>query len=716
MHNYIRLIVCIMTLFVADAHAWLHKKKPKESSESSLSSLSSFSSISDLSSISSLSSLSTQNSSSSSSTLSSLDSSCTSESSLDSSEQEEKEIQEPQYDYFDETYIKSIVESKSRYFLVATGWSESSLGKMNKRNGQKQKRSFPMSYLLADRVVTMGGRAMIIYQTTAPINYDYRKYLYFLSHKDELAKIYQERIENPINQFQLEDFLNKNDTENYEKKLSSVYEEIIDTKIHVFERNSFRINHLSRRGRKKSDKDPYRYLDRGNNAYRRIKVPKLVNYWQRNPYESTTFVGFTAHFSGPHLEGRARASNLPYLVNPSSQAYRIKKSQSRQSFRDAGVRHPRGSYDPAFTLEDLTRDIYTLLMEIDTPKLVLKLDESAGGYGNKVMRFNDFDKNMDKEAALAMIRYRFNDAEVFPPKFIERIEEENGGAIVEEFIVGENFTSPASVYMITGKHKVSVRYTYDQLLGGTDNQDFKGSLGPIPLLDDPSSNIEAMSIKVGNLLSEQGVRGNVGTDFVIITNQEGQRVAYAIENNVRNTGTSYPYNALKMLVGENALNPKFMKAFDDVKIPEITLKPFREKIQEHFYKYLRSHPLTFDKEKVHGCLVHHDTFAVGKLGVVCVGNSLDEAQNLFEEFTLDINNYIATLPETQAYGKFYPLYISKINADDHDDEHSLSHSSSYQSLPRSQSTISFDMDEESGVIEEISMINGVEERRVTFVQ
>lgn len=586
-------------------------------------------------------------------------------------EEETNTIIEPQYDYFNEDYIKYLVENNSRYVLVATGWSESSLGKMNLKNSQKQKRSFAMSYLLADKINNMGGKSMIIYQTTAAINKDYRKYLYYISNKS---------------------------------KIKNYSEEEINKKVAEFERSSIRINFLTPKNRDKQADDACRYLYKGKNAYRRIKVPKILNRFNRNKFENITMVGFTAHFSGPNLESHAQAWKMPYLVNPSSQAYRIKKSQSRQSFRDSGVRHPRGTYEPLFSLEDLARQIYYLLMEIDFPKIVLKLDESAGGYGNKVMTFKDFDKSMNEDDAYNLIMSRFDDVEKFPPPFIERIEEENGGAIIEEFIVGEDFTSPASVYMITGEDKFSIGYTYDQLLGGVDNQDFKGSLGPISLLEEESNNIVMMSEKIALHLSRQGVRGNVGTDFVIITNEYGERVAYAIENNVRNTGTSYPYNALKMLVGEKVLKTKFMKAFDDVKIPLIDLKAYREKVQELFYKYLRTHALSFDKPTARGCLIHHDTFSIGKIGMVCVADSLQEAQQMFDEFNEDIVFYLENLPETKAYEMFINL----------SDEQKNNYENTDLLLQRSYSIIRFDLSED--FIEEFSEIEGKGiEKRVTFI-
>ncbi|MCA9508005.1 MAG: ATP-grasp domain-containing protein [Myxococcales bacterium] len=615
-------------------------------------------------------------SSSTSSTIRSSLSTCTSASSIDSSEIVEDKVVEPQYDYFDEDFIQMCRDNKSRYVLLASGFSESSLLKMNPRNRQKQKRSFPMTYLLADKINNMGGKSMIIYQTTARINEEYRKYLYYTSHRSELENMNENQI---------------------------------DERVLQFERKTFRFNVLSTKGRKKAGCDPHRYLYRGKNAYRRIKVPKILNRLERNRFENSTLVGFTGHFTGPTLEKHAQSLRLPYLLNPSSQGHQIKKSRSRQSFRDAGVRHPRGTYEPAFTLEDITRDIYNLLMEIDYPKLVLKLDESAGGYGNKVMKFEDFSKDMDEEYAKAMIRERFNNEEEFPPRFIDRIEEENGGAIVEEFIVGKDFTSPATVYMITGKNQVSMRYTYDQILGdGDDAQDFKGSLGPVPLLDDPSSNIELMSEKIAHHLSEIGVRGNVGTDFVIITNQYGERLAYAIENNVRNTGTSYPYNALKMLIGEGRLRGRFIKAFDDVKIPLVATKAFREKIQELFYRHLRTHPLSFNKDTARGCLVHHDTFSIGKIGVVCAADSSQEALDMFDKFTADAVEYIEALPELKAYENY-----SRIQKESEKTYQNNSEKDS--TLLRSQSTISFEIHEDQGYVEELSEIDGEVEKRITFI-
>lgn len=526
---------------------------------------------------------------------------------------------EPHYDYLDENYIRSVIADGSRYVLVGTGWSESSLGKMNVNNQEKQKRAVALSLAQMMKIEQLGGAGRLIYLTTAPINPYYRRYLYRIANQSTLAHM---------------------DDSEVERKYSA------------FEKNFLRVVYLSPKGRDKLNPDRTRYLSVNANAFRKIKLPKALISLRYDKYTPNKFVGFTAHFSGPYLENMANEWELPYLVNPSAHAHWIKKSKSRQSFRNAGVRHAMGTYEPAFSKEALVTDIYWLLSKIKGRKIILKLDESAAGYGNKVLRFDEITKNLSEKQAKKLIMARLNDKEIFPDKFIARIEEPNGGAIIEEFIDCKNYASPASIYMIKGENDVTLHYTYDQLLGGLDAMVFQGSLGPIAKTE---GNIGKMSEQIGNYLSTQGVRGNVGTDFVVCdADQKGQkRIAYAIENNVRMTGTSYPYYTFRTMLGVEQMKRKYLKSFDDVKIPKISARAFREPLVKQFYQdFLRNHPDTLNLETGRGCLVHNDIFRIGKLGLACVGDSKTDVIKIYESFIKSIITYVENHPITDAFKRY----------------------------------------------------------------
>lgn len=525
------------------------------------------------------------------------------------------------YNYFEDKFVQSVVDSGSRYVLVGTGWSESSLGKMNTNNQEKQKRALALSMAQLMRVEQLGGKGELIYLTTSPISSAYLRYLYRIANQRSVANLSDEEFE---------------------------------ARFKTFDKRFLRMVYLSPKGRMKDPEDRTKYLQSNRNSYRRIKVPKALISLQHNKFTPSTMVGFTAHFSGPYLEQLAKEWDLPYLVNPSSQAHWIKKSKSRESFRDAGVRHPKGTYEPAFSVDALVNDIYALLQQITTGKIILKLDQSAAGYGNKVMRFDDITPNLTESEAKAIIRKRFDDKEIFPEIFLGRIEEEDGGAIIEEFIDCKNYASPASIFMINGENDVSVQYTYDQLLGGKDNMVFQGSLGPIIMPPNEEGDINAMSKKVGEFLSTQGVRGNVGTDFVVcdMDDKGVNRIAYAIENNVRMTGTSYPYYTLRTMLGEKRMKRKFMKSFDDVHVPKITRYSLRQKLnRELFMTFLKDNPDNLDLVKGKGCLVHNDTTKIGKIGIACIANKKTDVVKMYDRFIDSIVNYVTNHEITKEASK-----------------------------------------------------------------
>jgi hypothetical protein len=465
-----------------------------------------------------------------------------------------------------------------------------------------------MSQLM--RVEQLHGKGQLIYLTTAPISEAYRRYLYRVANQD---------------------------------KMSLLSDQDFEMRYQSFEKRFLKIVNFSAKNRDSTASDRSEYLYTDVNAYRQAKLSKAIIDLKQDKFIANKIVGLTAHFTGPTIEKIAAIRKLPYLANPSEHAHWIKKSKSRQSFRDAHVRHPRGTYEPAFSIDALVDDIYALLQEINTKKIILKLDQSAAGYGNRVMRFNDLPENLSETDTKNIIRERFQDKEVFSDIFIKRIEEEEGGAIVEEFIDCKNYASPASIYMINGNRNVTVQYTYDQLLGGADNMVFQGSLGPITMPGNEEGNIENMSRKVGEFLSIQGVRGNVGTDFVVCDmDDEGKnRIAYAIENNVRMTGTSYPYYTIRNFIGETRMKTIFMKSFDDVTIPAINKKGVRTLLNRDFYlNFLQTHSLTLNIAKARGCMIHNDTFRLGKLGVTCIGQDKNDVTKLYDEFVTSLSDYL----------------------------------------------------------------------------
>lgn len=217
--------------------------------------------------------------------------------------------------------------------------------------------------------------------------------------------------------------------------------------------------------------------------------------------------------------------------------------------------------------------------------------------------------------------------------------------------------------MIDGQGEVHFIYGYRQLLGGEHSEIFKGSLGPVASYKRPISNVEHLSGVIGRYLSENGVRGVVGTDFVVVDENiaEGESPldefgekkvkVYAIENNVRNTGTSYPLMTIRNFLGYN-LAGKTIKSYDDVAIPELNYSEVRETVFRQLLPALATHSLNLNRETGEGCLVHLETARLGKLGVVCVANSPERVQKLFDAYTKMIRRFVESRVQVQQLIRF----------------------------------------------------------------
>src|SRR5690606_32948365 len=98
------------------------------------------------------------------------------------------------YNYFDDEFVKSIIRN-SRYVLVGTGFSESSLGKMNVNNQEKQKRAYALSVTQMMKIEQLKGKGRLIYMTTAPISDAYQHYLYRIFNQNNFHSLSDSEID-----------------------------------------------------------------------------------------------------------------------------------------------------------------------------------------------------------------------------------------------------------------------------------------------------------------------------------------------------------------------------------------------------------------------------------------------------------------------------------------------------------------------------------------
>jgi hypothetical protein len=330
-----------------------------------------------------------------------------------------------------------------------------------------------------------------------------------------------------------------------------------------------------------------------------------------------------------------------YGCDPALQ-YLGSKSGCRKIMREAGMDIPDG-------IEDI-RDEAGLAAALATLKnrnttlrrAVVKLNEGFSGDGNALFRF-DF-----APTGAALIPWiishlpglEFEAAGMTWATYRDKLREMGG--IAEIFIEGAGKRSPSAQYRIDARGDIEPVSTHDQVLGGPSGQVFLGSHFPADAAYRLA--IQSEGLKVATLLRERGVLGRFGVDFISVPAQAGWR-HYAIEINLRKGGTTHPFMMLQFLTGgaydpvtgmlhTPAGQPRYYYASDNLESPL-----YKGLTPTDIVDIAVLHGLHYDAT-THTGVVFHLIGAVsefGKLGVVCVGVSPEQAEGLYQR-TVEILN------------------------------------------------------------------------------
>jgi hypothetical protein len=249
--------------------------------------------------------------------------------------------------------------------------------------------------------------------------------------------------------------------------------------------------------------------------------------------------------------------------------------------------------------------------------VVIKHDNAGSGDGNRVIRFD--------AGPLAAVVHGLEDW------FLHDLE---AGGVVEELVVGAEFTSPSAQIDVSPDGEVHVRATHEQLLGGPDGQTFAGCL--FPARAEYAAELARHAAAVGRCLAERGIVGRVAIDFAAARDELGRWRTWALEMNLRKGGTTHPYAALRNLVpgrydsgagrwiAEDGTSRAYL-AIDSVQDPAWTgLAPTT--VVDH----LARAGLGFDRITRTGVVLHmlSGLTATGRLGLVAIGVDAAEADAL----------------------------------------------------------------------------------------
>ena len=363
---------------------------------------------------------------------------------------------------------------------------------------------------------------------------------------------------------------------------------------------------------------------------------------------------FSAHltcFNTTFLERTlaVRLNVALYAANP-SHFFLATKSGSRLVFAAAGVKMPEG-YEDLRDRKDILDALYALKRSLPClSKAVVKLNEGFSGEGNAMFFYRD---SPDDEGLKGWLRDHFisnlqfeADGESFE-HFVAKYE--TMGGIVERFIDGEKKRSPSAQCEIDPLGRITPISTHDQVLGGPSGQIFLGCTFPAD--ETYRQEIQQSSIRVAEVLCHYAVMGRLGVDFVS-TWEHDRWEQYAIEINLRKGGTTHPFMMLQFLIdGEYepdtglyltpSGHPRFYHASDNLENAA-----FRGLCPEDLIDISVHHHLHFHGASQQGVVFHliGALSEYGKLGVVCIGDSLKGAKSMYRS-TCDILNQEALLQE-----------------------------------------------------------------------
>jgi PGM1 C-terminal domain len=307
------------------------------------------------------------------------------------------------------------------------------------------------------------------------------------------------------------------------------------------------------------------------------------------------------------------------------------KSGSRRLFKEIGIPVPYGH-------EDLhSADLEAALIDIhehrpNARSAVIKLNEGFSGEGNALFEFPALVSRSSVRDALRRLEFSVDSetSETFLAKF------ERGGGVAEELIEANEFRSPSVQLRINPRRDVILASTHEQILGGPANQVYLGCL--FPAADEYRSTVQDLGSRIGKALADRGIIGRLSVDFIAWRNDASEDWSLAaLEINLRMGGTTHPMLALRFLTGgtldKSGLftgldgRHKFYRASDNVQS-----ESYRGLLPEDLIELLTLHHLDFNHRTSTGVLFHMfgAVSEFGKFGMVSIGNSRDEADQLFD--------------------------------------------------------------------------------------
>jgi hypothetical protein len=230
------------------------------------------------------------------------------------------------------------------------------------------------------------------------------------------------------------------------------------------------------------------------------------------------------------------------------------KTGSRRVFKEAELPVSPGR-EGLRDVTDLVEGVAEVWEEVPTARrMVVKLNDSFSGEGNAVLDLTPLadrgpgqsnGRELRKAVRDHLPTLRFEARGLTWEGFSSQFE--NMGGICELWIDGPEKTSPSVQMRITPLREVQVVSTHDQVLGGPNGCVFLGASFPADAR--VRLTLQELGRRVGEVLVQKGAIGRFGIDFVTLPGEtvEDHMTLYALEINLRQGGTTHPFNTLKFI-------------------------------------------------------------------------------------------------------------------------------------------------------------------------
>ncbi len=337
------------------------------------------------------------------------------------------------------------------------------------------------------------------------------------------------------------------------------------------------------------------------------------------------------------------------------------KSGSRQTFAEADVSYPAGFED--LHGEDEIIDALCRLAK-ERPgirRAVVKINEGFSGEGNGVFTYPE--AKTDPAALREALRgLEWPSQKEHIDNFLRKYAQMGG--VVEEMIEAQEVRSPSVQMRIQPDGQPILVSSHEQVLGGKTGQVYLGCR--FPAREDYRKLIQEQALRIGAVLSRRGVIGRFGIDFLLTRTPGESWQAHALEINLRMGGTTPPFHALEFLTS-GALHAetgifraptgqeKFYSATDNLKSPA-----YRGLLPEDLFDIVIRNKIQYQPDSGTGVLFYMigALSQYGKLGMTCIGNSPEQADDLFRRTVALLDRETDT--GAHEHGELEPLFDNPV--------------------------------------------------------